>query len=204
MRRAPFIAGIFFLLWCASCAHPDRVPSGIIGATRMSAILLDMRLASAYNDTYVPDTSRTPASRELRLKTFYAQILELHHTDREHFMKSYAFYEDHPDLMQKLYKIMQDSIDRRSDYETALIQKTERLRRERTHPSEPIHLKDYLMLFRLAADSFPGRPLRIFRPDGWRPPVIHGKLKDFMWLYKTVADSIHDQPRRILDPDLFN
>lgn len=204
MRRALPIAGIFFLIWCASCSHADRVPRGIMDPTGMSRILLDMRMASAYNDTYVPDTGSTPKSRELRLKTFYAQVLELHHTDRQRFMKSYAFYEDHPDLMQKVYAIMEDSIDRKSTYQNAIIEKADRLRMERLRPWQPIRVKDYFMLYRLAADSFAEKPRRIFRPDNWRAPVPRIQPKHFMWLYKSIADSIHYKPRRIFNPDLFN
>lgn len=203
MRRALAIAGIFFLILC-SCSHQDRVPGDIMDPTRMSGILLDMRMASAYNDSYVPDTGSAPKPRELRIKIFYAQILELHHTDHERFMASYTFYEDHPDLMQKIYQIMQDSIDRKSAYQNAIIQKADRLRMERMRPWEPIRVKDYLMMYRLAADSFPEKPLQIFRPQGWQPPVPRQRPKDFMWLYKSIADSVHDQPRRIFNPDLFN
>lgn len=204
MRKALPIVGIFFLILWVSCSRADRVPGDLMDPVKMSGILLDMRMASAYNDTYVPDTGSTPMSRELRIKTLYAQVLELHHTDHERFMESYTFYEDHPDLMQKIYTIMQDSIDRKSAYQNAIIEKADRLRMQRMRPYQPIRVKDYLMMYRLAADSFPEQPLRIFRPEGRQPPVPVMKPKDFMWLYKSIADSVHYQPRRILDPDLFN
>lgn len=192
------------LCWLASCSHQKRIPHGIMPPEQMGGILVDMQLASAYNDAYIPDTAQKVRDRELRLKTLYAQVLELHHTDHRAFMDSYRFYEDHPDLMQKIYTIMQRSIDRKSAYQDSLSQVERRLQMAQRRASEPIRLKDYLLLYQTVADSFPPRRLRVFKPRDWQPTIVPKALPDFLWLYKTIADSIHDEPRRIFNPDLFN
>ncbi len=110
---------VFFLLAGVllgeACNHADSVPGGILSTKEMKAILVDMQLADAYNQQiqFLPDTinpAERPVLQELKLKKYYVQILQLHHTTREEFLESYHYYEAHPDLLQKVYSAMADEI----------------------------------------------------------------------------------------------
>lgn len=158
------LTGICFAVWLVSCSHANRIPSGVLAEKQMANILLDMQMASAYSDMYVPDTNRRQLNPELRLKTLYAQVLALHHTNRKQFMDSYGFYEQHPDLMKKVYQNMQDSVDRKSAYQDSVSQRFNRLRMDQMR-LRSLSEKNYLMLYRHAADSFPPKAIRVFRPD---------------------------------------
>lgn len=204
MRKLLRVTGLCFLLGLAACSHDKRVPSDILAPERMGAILLDMRIASSYNDTYVPARGEKELDRENRLKTLYAQVLDLHRTDVDQFIRAYHFYEDHPDLMQKIYQMMQDSIDRKSAYEEAKAEEESRIRRARLMASRPVKLKDYLMLYQTAADSFPPRRIRCSRPLVHPPAPPPEAPPDFLLLYKSIADSVHYEPRRIFNPHLFD
>jgi hypothetical protein len=157
------------LLWgWTSCSRDEEIPRGIIGREEMSAILLDMQMASTFNESYRPGSGPSdPTQRNEQVKIYYRQILELHHTDKEAFLKSYAFYEAHPNEMQHLYQRMKKEIDRKSAFEDSLRMKQERMRRQmKGEYSQPLKGKDFLMLYQSVADSIPRQHYRIFRPLG--------------------------------------
>jgi hypothetical protein len=196
----------FLVSFLLSCSTHGHVPPDVIGMNEMSGILLDMQMAQAYNDSYTPGTApgTVPGTenRDARLRKFYAQILLLHHTGTEKFLKSYHFYEHHPDLMLQLYGIMQKKIDRKSAHEDSLQQARERI----LHPNLPVpKMKNFMFRFRSFRDSL-NPPGRIFRPAGWvrLPELPQLDPEKFLLLYKTVADSIHHQPRRVFNPDFFD
>ncbi len=157
------------VLWClgaAACSRHGKVASGVIGIEQMSAILTDMQMASAFNDSYVPDTVRpTIEGREYRLKVFYQQVLDLHHTDRQDFLKSYEFYESHPDLLKKVYARMGEIVERK----TAVLDSLTRPRL--VAPTElPRTLmpgtgaKDFSSIYQAVADSIHHQASRVFNP----------------------------------------
>jgi hypothetical protein len=120
MRNA--IVLILLVLCVAACGDKDRVPREILSKDSMAAVLLDMNLAEAYGRNMMntatnrPDTGRVADSlREIRVKTLYAQVLQLHHLSVEEFMKSYQFYESHADRMEDVYKIMSDTANARNN-----------------------------------------------------------------------------------------
>jgi hypothetical protein len=180
-----------------SCSRRGKVPGGVLGIQKMSGILLDMQMAQAYNDSYVPGSDPARGGRNHRLKEFYVQILMLHHTDREKFLKSYHFYEKHPDLMQKLYGAMQQAIDRKSAY----LDSVENARQRALHPYlPPTRVKDFLFPFRSFRDSVLP-PARVFRPARYGPrPQPHVDAARFLFLYRSVSDSIPRASLRIFDP----
>lgn len=154
------------LLGLASCSRDEEIPSGVIGRETMSAILLDMQLASTFNESYRPGGAPyDPSKHNEQVKVYYRQILALHHTDKQAFLKSYAYYEAHPDQMKRLYERMQKVIDQKSAYEDSLRMKRERLRRQmKGDYNQPLKGKDFLMLYQSVADSIPRKHYRIFRP----------------------------------------
>jgi hypothetical protein len=191
------ILGAALLCCVVSCSRRGKVPGDILGVRKMSGILLDMQMAQAYNDSYVPGSDPATGGREHRLKEYYVQILMLHHTDREMFLKSYHFYEKHPDLMQKLYDLMQQRIDRKSAY----LDSVEDARQRALHPYLRVHqVKDFLFRFRSFRDSVLP-PARVFRPAryGIRPQPAVDAAK-FLLPYRTAADSIPVTGFRVFGP----
>lgn len=190
------------LLCSVSCSRDQRIPEDVIGMVQMGNILLDMQMASAYNGSSAPpDTARQPPNRNARIKIFYQQVLMLHHTDRQEFLKSYHFYEDHPDLMKKIYDMMEDTMGVKIAFQDSLSARDHRLMMQGIPPHR---VRNFMMLYRTMADSIPVTPYRIFRPDGETPAPVTTPPGAFLWLYKSVADSIHHEPRRVFNPDLFN
>lgn len=164
MKARLLVFGV--LLGLVSCSRDQEIPSGVIGREKMSAILLDMQMASTFNESYhAGNAPYDPAQRNKQVKIYYRQILDLHHTDKEAFLKSYAFYEAHPDEMERLYERMKKVIDRKSAFEDSLRMKRERMRRQmKGDYSQPLKGKDFLMLYQTVSDSIPRHHYRIFRP----------------------------------------
>lgn len=103
----------------AACGEADRTPKGVLGKDDMRDILLDMNYADVYSREQLMDgrgaADVTEAMRDSASKTLYAQILLLHETDRETFMKSWQFYESHPDRLEAIYKEMGDIVRRKRE-----------------------------------------------------------------------------------------
>lgn len=158
---------LFCCLWLASCSQDEKVPHDLIQPVEMSNILLDMQIADVYNDSYIPDSFNLPKDRQERIKIFYQQVLMLHHTDTLHFLKSYRYYENRPDLMNKLYDRMMDSINQKKSYQEAIVQKRLRIKNKlRSASSDTIgNLEKFFLLKQAITDSIHNQASRIFYPD---------------------------------------
>ena len=114
------------LLWAASCSKKDELPKQILPLDKMSAIMLDLQLAKAYNNVYYVRDGRDtlyPTDEQERLKVFYQQVLQLHEVDTATFLTSFRYYTHHPDWLNKVYTRMQDSLQRKVDYTEVLEEK---------------------------------------------------------------------------------
>ncbi|WP_344975390.1 DUF4296 domain-containing protein [Compostibacter hankyongensis] len=101
------LAGAVLLL--NGCSGDDDIPKNVFPPDKMGEILIELQMAEGFNESS-PDTGWERTNKEHRLKEYYLQVLQLHHTDKEGFLNSYKFYASRPDLMEQLYKLMQDSI----------------------------------------------------------------------------------------------
>jgi hypothetical protein len=99
MIRYFTVAIVCFLL--LGCESKDRIPKGTIPKTEMQKILWDIIQADAYSKQYIFKDSLHRKLNEESIK-MYEQILELHNTDKENFLKSYQFYCSRPDLMKSM------------------------------------------------------------------------------------------------------
>lgn len=85
-------------LW--SCNSDSKVPSGILPDSTMRSILIDISIVdAAYN---VSATS--PQSPKFKAELFYEQVMKEHHTSREEFNRSMAYYAQHTKQLQKIYE----------------------------------------------------------------------------------------------------
>ncbi|MEO8583374.1 MAG: DUF4296 domain-containing protein [Flavitalea sp.] len=112
---------IFFLclvVLAFSCTDNNKIPSDIIPQQKMQKLLWDMVQADRFNNYFVItvlDSSKID-SAVFRL---YDEVFQLHHTNKEEFLRSYKFYEGRPDLA----KIMFDSIALKSERRRADVHK---------------------------------------------------------------------------------
>ncbi len=132
MKNWSKIAGALFITAClAACGEADRTPKGVLEKEEMRDILLDMNYADVYAREQLLNAENPSAvtefSRDSAQKTAYAQILLLHDIDRETFMKSWRFYESHPDRLEAIYKEMGDIVRRQRE----ILDSTDRARNER-------------------------------------------------------------------------
>lgn len=161
------IIGIISICWLglSSCSRENSIPRNVIGIKKMSSILTDMQLAEAYNNTGLADTNHR-TDPQYQLKVFYAQILMLHHTDTATFSRSYRFYEQHPDLMKKMYDIMLTAINKKSSRLDSLNTVREALRSgEQQEKERMARIRKAVFRYQYTADSLPQKPLRIFKPE---------------------------------------
>ncbi|SCC10623.1 protein of unknown function [Chitinophaga costaii] len=138
MRKA---LAFFIILCCVACGQDGKVPGNVLSKEKMANILLDFNLAEAYGRNPVtgsgtrPDTGHLADSlRERRVKTLYAQVLQVHGLTVDAFMKSYHYYELHADRMEDVYKIMNDSANAHNNFNEA---------NRRAHDQAPLWEKWY-------------------------------------------------------------
>lgn len=99
MRKSVLVLLLFLAM---ACSNPSAIPHGVIKRNDMVKILWDMVLAERYADRFLKKSAAVP---DVKMETFkmYAQIFQLHHTDKDTFIKSYKFYLNHPDISQAMF-----------------------------------------------------------------------------------------------------
>jgi hypothetical protein len=92
---------IICVLFAYSCSFKPKVPNDIMSPATMEKVLLDMMRT----DEYLAQNSNNDSLRLIRTK-LYQQVLQINHTSKEHFQRSFNFYQSRPDL----FKIILDSM----------------------------------------------------------------------------------------------
>lgn len=116
-----------------ACGQADKVPSNVLSKEKMRDVLLDMNIADAHSYDIRPvDGMPLPDSiRQLKVKEYYRQILDLHQVSPKEFMKSYSYYESHPDRLKEVYVMMQEAIGKKK----SLLEMEERRQQYAADPS---------------------------------------------------------------------
>ncbi|MGH2644769.1 MAG: DUF4296 domain-containing protein, partial [Chitinophagaceae bacterium] len=167
MKQYLYIIGMMSFCWLAACSRQNSIPRSVIGINKMSSILMDMQLAEAFNNTGLADTNRK-VNPQHQLKVFYAQILMLHHTDTATFFRSYHFYEQHPDLIKKIYGIMTVNINKKSARLDSLNVIKDKVHSEEQMAQEQMEkIRKLVFRYQFVADSLQQKPFRIFRPENF-------------------------------------
>ncbi len=98
---------ICFLIIITACKSKDQVPSDIIPAPKIQAILWDLMRADQFIGTYlvIKDSSVDKTTESLK---YYQRIFNLHEVTRDEFQKSFTFYRQHP----AFFKAIMDSINK--------------------------------------------------------------------------------------------
>ncbi len=128
MKNMRKTAGILLMGLMLACGDADRTPSDVMPKEKMRDVLLDMNYAEVWGRDQQMDTAMVPDSvKELRVKTYYSQVLQLHGITREEFSRSYKFYEAHPDRLETIYKEMGEIVRRKR----TVMDSIENIQRER-------------------------------------------------------------------------
>jgi len=96
------IAGLLAILLAVGCSNKDKVPSDIIPRDKMEKILWDMVQADQYAAIYlIKDSAKVNVKTEtLKL---YEEVFRLHQVSRDEFRRSFAYYQQHPELTRNVF-----------------------------------------------------------------------------------------------------
>jgi hypothetical protein len=98
--KALYILFAAALLMVISCGQEEEIPADIIRPKQMVEILTDVQLAEAAVQAYGLD--RSDSTRRFAFNQ-YKYVFEKHKVSYEQFRKSYDFYNDHPEMADKMY-----------------------------------------------------------------------------------------------------
>lgn len=94
------LAAICLLFSCSS----NNAPKGILKQDKMQAVLWDVLRADAFTFQFVTkDTSKKPETEAARLRL---SVFASHKISREDFDRSYAYYKEHPEILQPMLDSM--------------------------------------------------------------------------------------------------
>lgn len=98
-----FIPAVFIL----ACSDKNKLPAGVMAGPKMQAVMWDMIRAGDFLNNYVfykdANIDKTAESQKWNEKIF-----QMHKITRSEFDISYAYYQQHPQLM----KVIMDSISK--------------------------------------------------------------------------------------------
>lgn len=100
---------VTILLLFSFCGQADRVPQGILSPGDMERVLFDLNLAEGA----VKIQGLLPDSAEKVIPVYYNQVFAKHNLTREAFMKSYNYYLDHPNKMDKIHDQVLEELSKR-------------------------------------------------------------------------------------------
>ena len=119
IRILTFITGGILLL--TGCSEPPKAPpADIIPEEKFISIMVDVQLTEALKNQQILAKRNNPDD----ILAAYHRFLEKHHVTAEQFLKTYAYYRDHPQDMQAVYEKVLDSLNKmnmmyRTDLELA-------------------------------------------------------------------------------------
>jgi len=99
--RIFFLFTLTVLLLSACGKGRTRIPKNVLGPDSMSVVLWDIMRADQYASNYVLRKDSTLDTLLVRT-SFYRQIFDLHHTNKEEFKRSFEFYRSHPDILKRM------------------------------------------------------------------------------------------------------
>jgi len=118
MKRCLFLLLVIFLVSCGK----KKTATGILKPDKMQAVLWDVLRADAFTESYQKkDSTKNAAESNVQLQQ---QVFLIHHTSKEEFYNSYAYYKRHPEQM----KAILDSIISKASRERTQLQPAKPLR----------------------------------------------------------------------------
>lgn len=94
-----------------ACKDDKKLPSGILKQKQMTDVLWDVMRADAYTKNYIAkDSTKNSLAENVKLQQ---QIFAIHHTTKEEFYTSFAYYKNHTELM----KVVLDSVTTKANFD---------------------------------------------------------------------------------------
>ncbi len=109
MRRWLAVCTVCFF---AACTDNTKVPKDLIQKDKMQKVLWDMLQADRFAIDFLPKPGDTTYNEREVLKV-YQKVFNVHGITRDDFLKSYAFYLNHPDITKVLYDSISVQAERR-------------------------------------------------------------------------------------------
>ena len=108
--RVLMLAFIFF----TSCNDNSYIPSGIIKPPQMQQIFWDI----IRGDVLAQEIVKKDSTKNIKTESFVIteKIFSIHHTNKENFEKSIAFYSKHPQMLRIIF----DSLNARQTRKTSI------------------------------------------------------------------------------------
>lgn len=94
---------IFLMIICCmapGCRREDRVPDDVISQEKMGKIFIELAMAEAFVENYLPKDSSVVKDSLIQIEM--DKILAIHKVDEKKFVASYNFYKSHPTLFKQL------------------------------------------------------------------------------------------------------
>jgi mRNA deadenylase 3'-5' endonuclease subunit Ccr4 len=93
--------GILILIILLGCGKNKSVPSGVLPAKKMEAILWDLMRADQFVTLHIlPKDSSL--KKETEHKKWHDKILAIHQLNEQDFQNSFHYYKEHPKLFQEI------------------------------------------------------------------------------------------------------
>lgn len=101
----------FFLCMIAACGNKEtEMPSDVIPQDKMMHVLMDIHLAEAGLRT--ENTFRADSLTQMTVN-YYQFIFDKHQVTKEEFRRSFRFYTDNPEMMEKIYQKMIEEMSKK-------------------------------------------------------------------------------------------
>lgn len=102
---------VLLLMIFVSCSDEDAIPKDIIPQKEMESVLFDMLLADRFTSQFIAkDTSKNTKIENLKL---YDQVFQIHHISKDHFIKSFKYYLQRPDITKVMFDSLSATANRR-------------------------------------------------------------------------------------------
>lgn len=94
----------FVVLLLCSCTDQARYT---LDSVRMAAVIADLHIAEA------AASQQEGSKKDSIIKVYYRQIYEIHKTNEDEFLQNLEMLKTDVEEMEKVYKIVNDSLDKR-------------------------------------------------------------------------------------------
>jgi len=87
-------------LACGDKKKELDIPEGILSKEHFSEVMVDMLVIEGYKSRI----TRSNKEKQAALRSYYRSAFDKHNTTKEEYMKSYEFYSNHSDVLEKLIR----------------------------------------------------------------------------------------------------
>mgnify|MGYP003330921124 FL=1 len=116
---------LFFVLLFSCCNSSQKVPKEILPPEKMEIVLWDLMRSGALVNNFILSKDSTLDKNQEHIK-WVNRVLTFHQISEKQFKKSFAYYQEHPELMS----VIMDSISKREEDPVIRLKSKQNLRAE--------------------------------------------------------------------------